>query len=143
MHSGFGRWILTHRGARIGLMAGLLPLPLTGVLSAALAVAVAIAKGWREAVVDCGIALLVLAAVTVVAGGLWSPVVVSGASTWVAAIFLGALTASYGSLTLTLQALLVLGVLGLTLFFVIAGDPVAFWERALREFAVRLDELGV
>ena len=143
MQSGFGRWVLEHRGARIGLIAGLLPLPLTSVVSAALVVAVAIARGWRIAAVDCVIALLVLAAVTFIAGGLWSQFAASGVTTWAAALFVGALTGIYRSLTLTLQVLLVIGLLGLTAFVLVAGDPVAFWEPVLTDLMSQMGELGV
>ena len=143
MHSGFGRWVLERRVARIGLIAGLLPLPLTSVLSAAIVVSVTIAKGWREALVDCGIALVVLGIVTVVAGGLWSQVAASGLSTWGAAIVLGALTGAYGSLSLTLQALIVIGLLGLAIFIIGTDDPVLFWEQTLTDFAAQMREIGV
>jgi hypothetical protein len=143
VRSGFGRWVLLHRGARIGLIAGLLPLPLTGVLSAALVVAVAVAKGWREAAVDCVVAMLVLGLVTMLAGGAWAPLAVSGVSTWSIAILLGTLTGAYGSLTLALQLLLVLGLLGLAAFTIVVGDPIVFWEEALSSFAEQMAELGV
>jgi len=143
MQSGFGRWVLQYRGARIGLIAGLLPLPITGILSAALVVAVAIAKGWRHALVDCGIAMVVLAVVTAIAGGLWTQMLVSGLSTWIAAIVLGALTGLYGSLTLALQALLVLGLVGMTVFVIATGNPVRFWEGVLGDFARQMGEVGV
>lgn len=135
--------MLAHRGARIGLIAGLLPLPLTGVLSAAIVVAVTISRGWRNALVDCLIAMLVLAIVTVVAGGLWSQVAVSGLITWSAAILLGSLTAMYGSLTLTLQALLMLCLLGLVVFVLLVADPVTFWEGVLGGVVQQMSELGV
>lgn len=143
MRSGFGRWLLDHRGVRIGLIAGLLPLPLTGVLSAAIVVAVSIAKGWRAAAVDCVIAMLVLGAVTALAGGIWSQLAASGLSTWIAAIGFGVLTRAYGSLTLTLQALIVVVLIGMMGFVLAAADPILFWEEALTDFAAQMTELGV
>lgn len=143
MRSGFGRWVLEHRGARIGLIAGLMTLPIMGVLSAAIVVAVSMAKGWRDAVLDCGVAMVVLAVVTLIAGGIWTQMLFSAVTTWGAAILFGALTAAYGSLTLTLQAMLVLVLLGLTTFVVVVGDPIAFWERVLREFAEQMSAVGV
>ena len=143
MSSAFGRWVLAHRGARIGLIAGLLPLPLTGVLSAAIVVAVAITKGFRVAATDCAIAMLVLVAVTVVAGGGSTQIMASGLSTWAMAVFLGTVTGVYGSLTLTLQALIVLSLIGLVAFVFLANDPIVFWEGVLAEFAVQMQELGV
>jgi len=143
MSSAFGRWVLAYRGARIGLIACLLPLPLTGVLSAAIVVAAAIAKGWRIAVTDCAVAMLVLVGITFVAGGGWTQVAASGLSTWAMAVFLGAVTGAYGSLTLTLQALIVLGLIGLVAFVLLADDPVVFWERVLTDFAAQMQEMGV
>jgi hypothetical protein len=143
MRSGFGRWVLQHRGARVGLIAGLLPLPLTGVLSAAIVVAVAVAKGWREAVFDAVAAMVVLAIVTAIAGGMWSQIAISGASTWSVAILLGTLTGVYGSLTLALQVLLVIGLVGLVVFSLVVDDTIGFWEGVLSNFAQQMSELGM
>ncbi|MFW2406100.1 MAG: hypothetical protein ACN4GT_15115 [Gammaproteobacteria bacterium] len=143
MRSGFGRWILQHRGARVGLIAGLLPLPLTGVLSAAIVVAVAVSRGWREAVFDAVAAMVVLAIVTAFAGGMWSQMAISGASTWSLAILLGTLTGIYGSLTLALQVLLVIGLVSLVVFSLVVGDTIGFWEGVLSNFAEQMVELGV
>ena len=143
MSFAFGRWVLAYRGARIGLIAGLLPLPLTGVLSAAIVVAVAISKGWRVAATDCAIAMLVLVAVTIIAGGGWTQVAASGLSTWVVAILLGTVTGLYASLALTLQVLIVVSLIGLTAFVVLSDDPIMFWEAVLTGFAAQMQELGV
>ena len=143
MRSGFGGWLIAHRGARIGLIAGLLPLPLTSVLSAAIVVAVAVARGWREAVADCVIALLVLGVVLLIAGGAWGQVLPSALSTWLIAVLLGALTGTYGSLTLTLQVLLVVALTGMVVFVLVVGDPIAFWERVLADFVAQMSEMGI
>jgi len=143
VRSGFGQWLVAHRAARVGLIAGLLPLPVTSVLSAALVVTVTIAKGWRVAATDCLLALVVLGLVTIFVDGAWQQVALSGISTWAAAMFLGALTGAFGSLTLSLQALVMVGVLGLGGFAAIVDDPTAFWESILASFAEQMSQLGM
>lgn len=143
MRSGFGSWLIRHRGARIGLIAGLLPLPPTSVFSAAIVVAVTIARGWREALVDCVIALVVLSVVTTIAGGAWEQVLPSALPTWILAVWLGSLTGVYGSLALALQVLLVISLIGMAGFVIVVSDPIAFWERILTEFAAQMNEMGV
>jgi len=143
VRSGLGQWLVEHRAARIGLIAGLLPLPVTSVLSAALVVTVTIARGWRVAVADCLLAFAVLGLVTISADGAWQQVALSGISTWATAMLLGALTGGFGTLTLSLQALLVIGVLGLGVFAVVVDNPTAFWESILARFAEQMSAFGM
>ena len=121
----------------------MLPLPITSVLSAAMVVTVTIAKGWRVAATDCLLAFAVLGLVTILAGGAWQQAALSGISTWAAAMLLGALTGAFGSLTLSLQALMMVGVLALGGFTLVVDDPTAFWESILVKFAEQMSELGM
>lgn len=145
MRSGFGRWILEHRAARIAFVAAPAALiwPLTGLVSAPFVAAAAISKGWREALIDCALALPVVLLV-LVAGRVYSPQLVGYiVSIWFVAIALGAVTRGYGSLTFTVQAALVCALLGVTAFFVAVDDPVAYWERELTATSALLAEMDV
>lgn len=143
MRKSFGSWLANRRASRIGLIAGFLPLGLLGILSAAIVVAVAELKGWREAAIDCLIALAVLALLMLLLGGDWAQLASTGASAWVAAIFLGALTGAYGSLALSLQAILVVGIVGVVGFAIIVSDPIGFWEKFLAGLIADLEQFGI
>ncbi len=141
--TGFGGWLLRRRISRIALIAGLFPLGMLGVVSAAVVVFVAELQGWRKALEDSLVALAILVIVTLVFQGEWEAVVISAGSTWTSALGLGALTGLYGSMTLALQAILMLAVLGVVLFTVWVNDPVAYWEGFITDFAEQMTELGV
>ena len=143
MRASFSRWLIQRRALRVALIAGVLPLGFLGIFSAAIVVLVAVFKGWQEALVDCAMALLILAVVTLIAGGGVIEVVMSAALTWLVAIGLGGLTGVYASLSLSIQAAIVIGVLGLMVFSFIVGDAVAFWEEFLTDFAQQMAEFGV
>jgi len=143
MRSSFGNWLVERRVPRVALIAGLLPLGLLGVLSAAIVVCVAGLKGWREAAIDCVIALGILMILTLAMGAGGVQVAVSAASTWVAAVCLGGLTGAYASLTLSLQAIVVFGVLGILFFALMVPDSTAFWEQFLTDFIDQMASFGI
>jgi hypothetical protein len=143
MRKGFVGWLIHRRASRVGLIAGLLPLGLLGIFSAAIVVSVAELKGWREAAIDCLIALGVLVLLMVLLGGEWSQLAASGATAWIMAIALGVLTGTYASLALSLQALLIIAIFGVVGFAILVSDPVIFWQKFLTEMIAQLEELGV
>ena len=143
MRKSFGSWLANRRAARVGLIAGLLPLGLLGIFSAAIVVSVAELKGWREAAIDCLIALGALVLLMILLGGEWRQLAVSGASAWIAAIALGVLTGTYASLALSLQAILVVAIFGVVGFAVIVSEPVVFWQKFLTGMIAQLEGLGV
>lgn len=142
-HSGIGAWLAKKRTPRIALIAGLLPLGLMGLFSAAIVVSIANLKGWREAAVDCLIAFGILLAIVFMVGAEPAQVLVGAASTWIIAVALGALTGTYASLTLSIQAIIVIAVLGLVIFALVVPDTVIFWEGFISDFVEQLAGLGV
>ena len=139
----FGGWLAKRRASRVGLIAGFLPLGLLGILSAAIVVTVAELKGWREAAIDCLVALAVLALLMLVLGGDWAKLAATGASAWIAAIGLGSLTGAYASLAISLQAILVVAIVGVIGFALIVNDPIGFWQEFLTGLIADLEQLGV
>ena len=103
MRSAIGAWLIERRIARVALIATLLPL--FGVIRAAIVVCVAIHKGWRESLLDCLIALVLVLGLTVMVGDGVAQVLFSSVSTWGIALLMGGLTGLYGSLILTIQAI--------------------------------------
>lgn len=140
--AGPGEWLAARRPARIALIALLFPMPLLAVVSAALVAQVAIARGWRSALQECAMALLLLAAVTALAGGFWLEIGTGAALTWLVAMVLGEVRRA-GSLTLALQVAVLLGVAGAVAFTIWSRDPQAFWEQVLRDLAARARSAGL
>ena len=143
MQTSFGGWLSNRRIPRIALIAALLPLGLVGILSAAVTVTVAVIKGWREAAVDCLIALCILSVLLVAVGSGSFQFIVSAAATWIIAVSLGGLTGIFVSLTLSLQIAIVLAVLGLFVFAIMVSDTAAYWEGFLTDFLVQMADFGV
>jgi hypothetical protein len=139
---GFTDWMMSQRVRRVVFIAGLFPLPLMGVFSSAIVVMVARLKGPREAALDCLFALAVLAVMALFSGaivsGLWGGAVL----TWGVSLLLGSIVSAYGSLTLAVQASVILAVLVTIVFALIVGDPVVFWREMLQQFADEAAESG-
>lgn len=141
MRSAFGSWLIEHRIARVSLVAALLPL--FGVISAAIVVSVAIARGWREGLADCLIALVIVMGLTALTGGGAPQVLFSSVSTWGIALLMGGLTGVTGSLTLAIQLVILLSCVAIIGFEIVVDDPTAFWEPILRVIAGQMQEFGV
>ena len=141
MRSAFGNWLIERRIARVALIAALLPI--FGVLSAAIVVCVAVVKGWRVGLTDCGIALALLTGLTLLAGQVPTQALFSGVSTWGVALLLGGITGIYGSLTLAVQALVILFCIAVFGFAVITGDTAAFWQPFLQTLNEQIVAMGI
>lgn len=140
--NGLVNWLAARRAVRIGLVALLFVLPLLAVVSAALVVLTAIASGWRVALQDCGVALLVVAGLAFAFGDSSGGIALGAAVTWLVAIGLGQLNRS-GSLTLAVQAAVVAGVACVIGFVAWSPDPAAYWEEVLRDFTGRARSAGI
>jgi hypothetical protein len=141
--SGIGAWLAKKRIPRVALIAGLFPLGLMGIFSAAIVVSIANLKGWREAAADCLIAFGILLAIVFAVGAEPAQALIGAGSTWIIALLLGGLTGTYASLTLSIQAVIVMAVLGIVVFALLVPDPVAFWEGILSDFLEQMAGLGM
>lgn len=140
--TGLPAWLMERRAARVALLALLFPLPLALVISAAIAVLITNVKGWRPALADCGLALLLLLVLATMAGTGWLELGVGAALTWLLAIFLGLLRSQL-SLTLAVQAAVLLGVAAAVGFTLWIQDPQAYWERVLTDLTQRAASAGL
>lgn len=140
--TGLPAWLMERRAARVALMAVLFPLPLLAVASAAIAVLVTNARGWRLALVDSGFALVLLAGMTAVAGGLWVELGAGAALTWLVAVALGAIRSRL-SMTLAVQAAVLLGLAAAIGFTLWIRNPQAYWEQVLLDLAQRASSAGL
>jgi len=141
MRSAFGSWLIERRIARVALVAALLPF--FGIISAAIVVCVATVKGWRESLVDCLIALIIVLGLTAATGDGVPQVLFSCVSTWGIALLMGGMTGVYGSLTLAIQVIVMLCCIAILGFAVIVDDPAGFWGPILQVIAGQMQELGV
>ncbi len=132
----FAAWVVAHRLRRVSFITALFLLPLVGFISSAVVVLVASVKGPREASIDCLLALAVLSVVLTLAGaGIAVVEITTALVVWCISIGLGFLVGRYRSLTLAMQAAVLLSVLGLLGFVGWAGDPVVFWRDLLELLA--------
>lgn len=140
--AGLADSLLGRRIPRIALIAVLFPVPLLVVISAAIVVTVTATHGWRMAAQDCAGALLLLMALTALAGDLSWGIGLGAVVTWVVAIGLGHLRQA-GSLTLAVQSAVLAGVLGAIVFTVWSRDPQAYWEQVLKDLTERARSAGI
>jgi len=133
--------VVERRLARVVLAAALLPF--FGVISAAIVVCVAIVKGWRESLVDCLIALVIVLGLTSMVGEGGLQVLYSCVSTWGIALLIGGLTGVFGSLTLAIQVFVLLCCVAIIGFSVVVADPGEFWAPILRVIAEQMQQFGV
>lgn len=143
MQAGIAGWLAQRRLPRIVLVAGLLPLELLGILSAAIVVMTAALSGWRVAALDCVFALALLGVIFMIGGGPWAQVMINGLATWSIAIVMGSLTGAFGTVTLAIQILLVIAMLGFTVFWISVADPIKFGENFLNQLSAQMAEFKV
>lgn len=141
--SAFATWLAGHRIRRIVIIAGLFPLPLLGLVSAATVVMAAYLRGAREAVLDCVLALVLLAALGFAAGMDVAVLAGSAALSWGVWLLLGAVAGRSSSLTLAIQAAVLLALAGMAVFLLAVGDPVAFWLPVLEAWYADLGTQGL
>lgn len=139
----FGAWLATRRVPRVAFIAGFFHLGLFGIVSTAAVVLAAIARGWRVAAVDCLIAGGLLTGLAIAAGSGWQVFALSAGTLWPVAIALGSLTGKFGTLTLPIQALLLLAVVLVVGFYLVVGDTAAYWTDMLKLMAAQLEAANV
>lgn len=143
--AGFAAWIAANRWRRVFFVAGLFPLPLVGILSAAIVALVADLRGPREALYDVVLALGMLVAIGLLTGASGAGLAIIAGGTWAVALVMGALSGAYRSLSLPLQAGLLLALGGLLIFSLVTGDTTRFWFELplLEELSQQLVDQGL
>jgi len=136
-------WLAGHRLRRIVIIAGLFPLPLLGLVSAATVVMTTMLRGPRDAVLDCLAALALLAGLGFVSGMELMSLAGSAVFSWAILVLLGTVAGRSGSLTLAVQAAVLVALAGMWLFLLSVGDAVAFWVPVLEAWYADLASQGV
>ena len=116
--------------------------PVLGFLSSSILVLLVLKQGPRLAVIQAALAGACLTIIGLVAGTA-ATVVASGAlAFWLPALLLGLALRATRSLTLVLQIIVTAIVAAMIGFFLIVGDPVAFWEPELLAAADVWQQMG-
>jgi hypothetical protein len=139
----FAAWLMAQRARRVVFIAGLFPLPVLGMISAAVVVMSAQIKGPREALLDCVLAMVLLASMAWFAGMDIPSLLGSAAISWLLWLVLGTIVARTGSLALAVQAAVIIALAGLVIFALAIGDPGAYWLKVLEVLYADLAEQGL
>jgi len=141
--SAVAKWLAGNRIRRVVIIAGLFPLPLLGLVSAATVVMAASLRGPRETILDCLAALILLIGLGALTGMDLKMLGLSAALSWAVWVALGTLAGRTGSLTLTVQAGVLIALIGLLGFLAAVGDPVAYWHPILEAWYADLASQGL
>ncbi len=111
-------------------------------ISAAIVVMVAQVRGLRETLLDCVLALVLLAGIAWFAN-MEAPVLLgSAAISWLLWVVLGTIVVRTGSLALAVQSAVIIALAGLVVFNLVIGDPVAYWGQVLEVLYADLAQQG-
>jgi hypothetical protein len=141
--SGFAAWLSAQRARRVVIIAGLFPLPLLGIISAAVVIMTAQVRGPREALQDCLLATILLAGMAWFAGMDIPSLLASAAMSWLLWLVLGTVVARTGSLALAVQAAVMIALAGLVVLTLAIDDPAAYWTKVLEVLYADLAEQGL
>ncbi len=136
-------WLVARpQNAIIGL-AGTLLLPFAQIISGTVMTLLVLKQGALPATVQGAVAIAILTVSSLIISAPVSQVLANALVIWVPVMLLAALTRRGGSLTLSLQTLVITAIAGTLAFFVIVGDPVAFWTEALTRVSQAFREMGL
>ncbi|MDP6151418.1 MAG: hypothetical protein QGH46_09355 [Gammaproteobacteria bacterium] len=138
----FATWLAANRIRRVVFIAGFFPVIGLGLLSAATVVMTAQLRGPRDALLDCLLALAMLTGIALATGSDALFLGSSAALSWLLWLLLGSLAGRTGSLTLAVQAAVMLALFGMAIFIGVVGDPVAYWAETLETLYASFAEQG-
>jgi len=119
-------------------------LPLAGLFSGAVMVLLVLHHGVRSALTQALLAAALLALMGLLSGSSAVAMALAAIVSWMPALMLAALLGNWRSLTLTLQASVIIALAGLLGFYGVLGDPALFWSTWLAdEGATMFRELGL
>ena len=128
-------WLLARpQNAVMGLAVTLL-LPAPQLTSGVIMVLLILAQGMRQAVIEALVAAAALLTVSLIFGVSLVSLVTLMVGTWLPVMLLAVVLINSRSLTLTMQATVIVAVAALSAFYVVVSDPVAFWEPYLMTMA--------
>lgn len=136
-------WLVARpQNAVIGLAATLL-LPFAQVISGTVVSLLVLRHGAPQTAVQGVIAVALLLVISLLLGVPVSQVLANAAVIWVPVMLLAALLRSRRSLTLTLQVAALIALLVTLAFYLLLGDPAAYWGDVLVNVAAAFREMGL
>ncbi|MGB5688189.1 MAG: DUF2232 domain-containing protein [Woeseiaceae bacterium] len=136
-------WLVARpQNAVMGLAVTLL-LPAPQLTSGVIMVLLVLAQGTRQAVIEAMVAAAALLTASLIFGVSMPSLLALMAGTWVPVLLLAVLLVNSRSLTLTMQVTVIVAVVGLTGFYVVVADPVAFWAPYLATMAEIAQQSGL
>lgn len=136
-------WLVARpQNAVIGLAATLL-LPFAQVISGAVMSLLVLKQGAPRAAVQGVIAVTLLAVISLLLQSPVSQVLANAAVIWVPVMLLAALLRSGRSVTLTLQVAALVALVVTLAFYLVLGDPAAYWSDVLVNVAAAFRDMGL
>jgi hypothetical protein len=136
-------WLVARpQNAIIGL-AGTLLLPFAQIISGTVMALLVLKQGTAPATVQGAVAIAILTVSSLIVSAPVSQVLANALVIWLPVMLLAALMRSGRSLTLTLQASVLAAIAATIGFFVVLGDPAAFWSEVLVKLSDAFREMGL
>lgn len=136
-------WLVARpRNAVLGLAATLL-LPFAHVISGTLMALLVLQQGASLAAMQGLVAAVILALISLLVSAPMTQVLVNAAIIWVPVILLAALMRNSRSMTLALQVAALVALVGTLAFYLVLGDPAAWWSEVLVDVATAFREMGL
>jgi hypothetical protein len=136
-------WLVARpRNAVLGLAATLL-LPFAHVISGALMALLVLQQGASLAAMQGLVAAVILALISLLVSAPMTQVLANAAIIWVPIILLAALMRNSRSMTLALQVAALVALVVTLAFYLVLGDPAAWWSEVLVDVATTFREMGL
>lgn len=136
-------WLVARpRNAVLGLAATLL-LPFAQVISGTLMALLVLQQGASLSAVQGLIAAVILALISLLLSAPVTQVLANAVIIWVPVILLAALMRNTRSMTLALQVAALVALIMTLAFYLVLGDPVAWWSEVLVDVAAAFREMGL
>lgn len=136
-------WLVARpQNAIIGL-AGTLLLPFAQIISGTVMTLLVLKHGALPATVQGAIAVAILTVSSLIVSAPVSQVLGNALVVWLPVMLLASLTRRGRSLTLSLQTSVIAAIVATLAFFVVVGDPVAFWTQVLEQLSEAFREMGL
>jgi hypothetical protein len=124
-------WLLARPQNTVFALAFAMLMPGLAIFSGAIVLLVVLQQDLRRAILVAGLAGIILLVVAIAVGSSPLQAVLQIASLWLPVLGLSIVMRTTRSLTLTLQLSVLLVVIGVCLFFMLANDPIGFWQSLI------------
>ncbi len=136
-------WLVARPLNAVLALAATISLAYLSFLSGVVLVLLVLRKGPRRALIDVGMATMLLVLVGLIVQVPLPTVLTGAGAMWVPAMLLAMTLAGTRSLTLTLQVSVLIAILAMIGFYLLVNDPIAFWRSILTTIVDVWRELGL